>query len=493
MRCGAVKDIIGTANIKFYSKLHSLKKLTISVARYMPVHPYIPNSVLKIRREMLKEIGVEDIEELFVAIPEKSRFSKRLELPHPTPEYEVRRCVEAFLSRNKTCNEILTFLGAGCWPHCVPSVCDEINSRSEFLTAYTGDVYSDLGRYQALFEFQSMIGDLVAMDVVTFPLYDWATASGDAARMAIMISGRHEILVPKTISPDRLSVMRAYCKHLADIKLIDYNPETGQLNLEDLKSEISSKTAGVYIENPTYLGCIETGAEEIGKIAHSHGALFIVGAEPLSLGLITPPGEYGADIVCGEGQPLGMHMYFGGALLGFLACRDDERLVSATAHRLITITSTTRKGEWGFTYVLPKRTMFAAREKATTFTGTTTVLWAITAAVYMSLLGPQGIQELAEVIMQKSHYAMKRISEISGFKVPMFKSPHFEEFTVNFDGTGKTVHEVNKALLKYKIQGGKDITKEFPELGNTALYCVTEIHTRENIDKLSVALERIIK
>jgi len=463
------------------------------MAVYMPIHPYIPNSVPEIKKDMLKVIGVKDAEELYVDIPEKIRFKKRLELPHPTSEYEVRRHIETLLSKNKTCNEMLTFLGAGCWPHYVPAVCEEINSRSEFLTAYTADAYSDLGRWQALFEFQSMIGDLVAMDAVAFPLYDWATASGDAARMAVMITGRREILVPNIISPDKLSVMRAYCERLADIKLIDYNAENGQLDLEDLKSKISSRTAGIYIENPTYLGFIETNCEEISEIAHKHGALSITGVEPLSLGVLTPPGEYGADIVCGEGQPLGMHMYFGGALLGFLAFRDDERFASAMAHKLMTITTTEREGEWGFTYVLPERTMLAAREKATTITGTTTVLWAITAAVYMSLLGPQGMRELAEAIMYKSHYAMKRISEINGIKVPIFCCPHFEEFTVNLDGLDKTVCEVNKALLKYGIQGGKDITQEFPEMGKTALYCATEIHTKEDIDKLAVALEEVVE
>lgn len=458
----------------------------------MSPHPYIPNSVPEIKREMLRDIGVKDVEELFKDVPEKIRFKKRLNLPPPASEHEVRRHVESLLSKNKTCYEIISFLGAGCWPHYVPAVCDEINSRSEFLTAYTGNEYSDLGRYQALFEFQSMIGNLVAMDAVAFPVYDWGTAAGDAARMATIITGRREILVPKTVSPDRLSVMKAYCECLANIKLVNYETETGQLDLEDLKSKISTKTAGVYIENPTYLGFIETQCEEIGEIAHSHGTLFIVGVEPLSLGLLKPPGEYGADIVCGEGQPLGMHMYYGGALMGFLAFRDEERFASATGHRMITVT-TTKDGQWGFTYVLPERTMFAAREKATTITGTATVLWAITAAVYMSLLGPQGIRELAEVIMQSSHYAMKMISKISGIKVPIFKSPHFEEFTVNFDGTGKTVHEVNKSLLKYGIQGGKDVTKEFPELGNTALYCVTEIHTKDDINKLAVALEEVVK
>jgi len=459
----------------------------------MPVHQYIPNSAPEIKKEMLKYLAVKDVEEFFVDIPEKIRLKKRLQLPHPTPELEVKRNIEALLSKNKNCNELLTFLGAGCWPHYVPAVCDEINSRSEFLTAYTGDVYTDLGRYQALFEFQSMIGDLVALDVVSFPTYDWATASGDAAHMVVRTTGRHEILVPKTTSPERLSVIRAYCERLAEIKPIDYDPTTGQLDLRDLRRKISSRTAAIYMENPTYLGFIETEGEEIGKIAHDNGALYIVGVEPLSLGLLTPPGEYGADIVCGEGQPLGMHMNFGGGLLGFLASRDDERLVSAMPHRLITITSTQHESEWGFAYTLPKRTMFAAREKATTFTGTATVLWAITAAVYMSLLGPQGIAELAEAIMQKSHYAMKRVSEVRGIEAPIFKSPHFKEFTVNFDKTGKTVHEVNKRLLEHGIQGGKDITKEFPQLGSTALYCVSEIHTKVDIDRLSAALEEVIK
>lgn len=459
----------------------------------MPVHPYIPNSNPETKREMLREIGVQSVEELFADVPERIRIKKRLQLPYAKSEYQVRRDIEAILSRNKTCGELVSFLGAGCWPHYVPAVCDEINSRSEFVTAYAGDVYSDLGRYQAFFEFQSMIGDLVAMDVVSFPWYSWGSVAGDSARMAVMITDRHEILMPRTVSPDRLSVMRALCEGLADIKLVKNDPESGQVSLDDLKSKISSKTAAVYIENPTYLGFVESQGQEISEIAHDHAALFTVGVEPLSLGVLTPPGEYGADMVCGEGQPLGMHMNFGGGLLGFLACRDVERLVSAIPHRLITITTTERKGEWGFTYVLPERTMFAARDKARSFTGTATALWAITAAVYLSLLGPNGVRELAEVIMQKSHYAMKRMSEIAGIRVPVFKSCHFEEFTANFDGTGKTISEVNKVLLDSGVIGGKDLTKEFPELGNTALYCVTEVHTKADIDKLAAALEEAVQ
>lgn len=459
----------------------------------MPVHPYIPNSSPQTKRIMLDEIGMESAEELFTVIPENIRLRRNLNLPQPKSESEIRGHVEGLLSSNSTTRDLTCFLGAGCWPHYVPAVCDEINSRSEFLTAYAGDAYTDLGRYQALFEFQSMIGELVAMDVVSFPWYDWSTVACDAAHMAEMITGRHELLVPETISPERLSVLRTYCDGIIQINKINYDTVSGQLDLGDLKNKISSRTAAVYIENPTYLGFIEARGREISSIAHDSGALSIVGVEPLSLGILSPPGEYGADVVCGAGQPLGMHMYYGGALLGFLACRDLEKHVAFIPHRLITITKTESEGEWGFTYVLPERTMFAAREKAKSFTGTATVLWAITAAVYMSLLGPQGMRELAEGIMQRTHYAIKRISEVSGITTPVFRSPHFEEFTVNFDATGKTVTEVNKSLLKSGIQGGKDLSREFPELGQTALYCVSEVHSRADIDKLAEALGEVVR
>jgi glycine cleavage system P protein (glycine dehydrogenase) subunit 1 len=458
----------------------------------MPVHRYIPNSDPEVKKEMLKVIGVGTAEELFEMIPEKIAFKQDLNLPHSASEYEVRRHVEEILAKNKDSSEMLSFLGSGCWPHYVPAVCDEINSRSEFLTAYAGDVYSDLGRYQALFEFQSMIGDLVAMDAVTCPTYDWASAAGDALRMATIITGRRELLVPRNISPDKLSIMTNYCGDVARIKLVDYDPKSGQMEIEDLKNKVGIETATVYIENTSYLGVIETQGKEIDEIAHDKGALLSVGVEPLSLGILAPPGEYGADIVCGETQPLGLYPNYGGASAGFLACPDDEKFLSATGHRLISITTTKRKGEWGFVFVLPERCMYAARDKSASITGTSTFLWAITGAVYLSLLGPKGIRELAETIMKNSYYAMKRLSEVSGLKVPLFLSPHFEEFTVNFDETGRTVRDLNKALLKYGVLGGKDISDEFPELGNTAVYCTTEIHTKEDIDKLVSILGELV-
>jgi len=458
------------------------------------VHPYIPNSVPEIKESMLWEIGVDSSEELYADIPKKFVMKRRLDLPKPSPEYGVRKHTMALLSKNKSFYEMPSFLGAGCWPHYVPAVCDEIIGRAEFLTSYAGNEYIDLGRFQALFEFQSMIGELVGLDAVSWPMYDWASICGEAARMASRITGRQQILVPRTINPERISAMRNYCQSLLDVKLVDYDRDTGQLDVEDLKNKISSDTAAVYIENPSYLGFIEAQGDQISDIAHDHGALSIVGVEPLSLGVLAAPGRYGADIVVGEGQPLGVHMNYGGGVMGILACKDEERFVAEMPTFLLTITTTQDEKEYGFYWwALPKRLHFESREKGKSFTGTNAALWGIAAAVFMALLGPQGIRELGETIMQKSHYAMKLLSEIRSIKTPLFDSVHFEEFTVNFDGTGKTVRNVNAALLKGGIQGGKDITREFPELGKTALYCVTEVHSKDQIDKLATSLKKIAR
>lgn len=459
----------------------------------MPVHPYIPNSVPEIKKRMLKEIGVSSSDEIFSCIPDSIMFKDKLNLPPRKSEFDVVRSIEKTLSVNTTTKEMVSFLGAGCWPHYIPSVCNEINARSEFVTAYTGDVYTDLGRYQVLFEFQSMIGDLVEMDAVGFPLYDWSTACGDAARMATIITGRREIFVPESMSPERRAVIAAHTDTVGEVKTIPYLLDTGQLDLDQLRKHVSKDTAAVYIENPTYLGYIESEAETIAEIAHDKDALFLVGVEPLSLGLLKPPGLYGADIVCGEGQPLGMPMAYGGALIGFLAFRDEEKYVAASGNRLITLTTTQKDGEYGFAYITPDRTMFCARDDAPSFTGTASVLWAITAAVYLSLLGPKGIQELAQVIMEKSHYAMKKLSEISGVQTPVFDSTHFKEFTIRLDDSKLSMSDVNKALLERGILGGKNLAQEFPDIGESALYCVTEIHSQEDIDLLTTTLEEVLR
>ena len=442
----------------------------------------------------MKEIGIEDIEELYADIPEKYKLKRKLNLPEGMPEFEVKKNVEKILSKNKTCDELSVFLGAGCWPHYVPAVVKEIVQRSELLTSYTPyQPEASQGMLQSLFEYQSMICELTGMEVANCSMYDWASALGEAARMASRLTKRNEILVPKIIHPERLATLHVYAEPAGiTVKTVSYDEETGQLNLKDLKSKISEKTAAVYIENPSYLGFIETQVEEIAVETHSKGALFIVGVDPTSLGILKPPGEYDADIVVGEGQPLGNSMNFGGPLLGIFACHDDLKIVRQMPGRVIGMTTTKNGDREGFCMALQTREQHIRREKATSNICSNEALCAVASAVYMSLLGPEGFRELGETIMYKANYAIHLSSQIKGIKAPVFKSPHFKEFTVNFDDAGLKIEEVNKKLLNYGIHGGKDVSKEFPELGETALYCVTEIHSKEEIERLADALEEIL-
>jgi glycine dehydrogenase subunit 1 len=457
------------------------------------IHPYIPNSVPEVKAKMLEEIGVDDIETLYEDIPENLRFKEEMNLPKPLlAEYELERHVLEILSKNQTCQENLSFLGGDCWQHHVPAICDEINQRSEFLTAYAGEPYEDHGRFQTLFEYASMMGELLDMDVVNVPTYDWGQAASTSIRMAGRITGRNEILVSRTISPDRLSIIRNYCEPTVKVSLVNYNLDTGKLNLEDLKEKISSKTAGVYFETPSYLGCIEDQGENISEIVHSYNALCLVGTDPISLGILKPPSNYGADIICGDIQSLGMHMQFGGGQAGFISTRDEERFVMEYPSRLFGITKTTVEGEHGFGDVTYDRTSFHDRIEGKEFVGTAAALWGITAGVYLALAGPLGIQELGRIILQKSQYAIKKLSEINKVKIPFKQSSHFKEFVVNFDNAGRTIDEINKKLLEKNIFGGKNISNEFPELGNSSVYCITEIHTKDDIDRLVHGLEECL-
>jgi glycine dehydrogenase subunit 1 len=458
------------------------------------VYPYIPNSVPEVKRHMLQAIGAESADDLFEEVPERLRLQGSMNLPEPlVSEYALRRHVEGLLARNKTAGENLSFLGAGCWQHYVPAICDEVNRRGEFLTAYAGEPYDDHGRFQALFEYASMMGELLNMDVVNVPTYDGYQAAATAMRMATRITGRRQVLVAASISPDMLSKIRDYARPHLEIKLIDFEPETGHMDLHALQAAISDDTAAVFFENPSYLGFIETQGQDIADMAHRRGALCVVGADPISLGVLTPPADYGADIVCGDIQPLGMHMQFGGGHAGYIATRDEETYVTEFPSRLFGIAPTGVPGECGFGDVAYERTSFAIREEGKEWVGTAAALWGITAGVYLALMGPQGMAEIGEGIMTRARYAMLEIDKIPGLKAPLFGSPHFKEFIVNFDAAGKPVAHINQALLARDIFGGKDLSAEFPGLGNSALYCVTEVHTQADIDRLVGALKEVVQ
>lgn len=458
-------------------------------------HPYIPNSLHEVRQEMMRGIGIKSIEELFSDIPEKYRLKRKLDVPEKgMSEFEVKKHVETLLSKNKTCDDMPMFLGGGCWPHYVPAVVKEIVQRSEFLTSYTPyQPEISQGMLQALFEYQSMICELTGMDVANCSMYDWASALGEAARMAARVKGRNEILVPQIINPERAAVLKVYAETAGIlVRQIGFDAEKGQVNLEDLRKTASDRTAAVYIENPSYLGFIETQVGEISKQTHSHGALFIVGVDPTSLGILSSPGDYEADIVIGEAQPLGNSMSFGGPLLGMFACREDMALVRQMPGRIVGMTTTQDRTRDGFCMALQTREQHIRREKATSNICSNEALCGLASAVYMALLGPEGLRELGETVMYNANYALTLLSKTDGIRAPVFKSTHFKEFTVNFDEVGLSVKDVNQKLLERQIHGGKNVSNEFPKLGQTALYCVTETHSKDEIESLAGALEDIV-
>lgn len=458
-------------------------------------HPYIPNSNEKVQEEMLKELGLESLEDLHQEIPEELKVKGKLNMPDPyMSEYELKRDITKILAKNTSSNEYLNFLGGGCWQHYVPAVCDEISNRSEFLTAYAGEPYNDHGRFQTLFEYESLLAELLDTEVVSVPTFDWGQAAATSLRMASRMTQRPEALVAGTTCKDRLMIMENYCDPGINISTIDYDEKTGLMDLEDLKNKISDNTAAVYFENPSYLGFLEEQGEEIAKIVHEAGAVVVVGVDPSSLGIISPPSSYGADIVCGDLQPLGMHISYGGNQSGFISTKNEEKLVMEFPSRLFGIAPTIKEGEYGFGDIAYDRTSFGdLREKGKEYVGTQTALLGITAGVYLSVMGPKGMYELGQNILQKSQYAIDELSKIEGVKGTKFNSVGFKEFIVDFNATNKTVKEINKELLGKGIFGGKDLSEEFPELGQSALYCVTEIHFKEDIDLLVDELKSILE
>lgn len=457
-------------------------------------YPYIPNSTTAVKKEMLAAIGAESIDELYAAVPENLRLLRKLDLPPPLlSEAALVRHIEALLSKNTSTRERLSFLGAGCYRHHVPALCDEINSRGEFLTAYAGEPYEDHGRFQALFEYQSMMAELLNMEVVNVPTYDGFQASATALRMAARITGRSKVLIANRISPDKLSKIRDYLRPDISIDLLPPRAGEGLIDLQALKEKVSRETGAVYFENPSFLGMIETQVEAAAQIAHSNRALCVVSVDPISLGVLNPPVEYGADIVCGDIQALGMHMLYGGGHAGFIATNDDPRFVMEFPSRLFGVAATRVEGEYGFGDVAYERTSFALREEGKEWVGTAAALWGITAGVYLASMGPQGMLEIGESIMQRARYAMKKLAQIPGLAVPFLEAHHFKEFVVNFDGAGKIVAEVNRALLELGIFGGMDLSADFPDLGQSALLCVTEVHTWEDIHRLVEGLQEVLQ
>tara|TARA_B100000315_G_scaffold157910_1_gene146570 strand:+ start:706 stop:2055 length:1350 start_codon:yes stop_codon:yes gene_type:complete len=439
---------------------------------------YIPATKSDIK-EMLKEIGVDSIDELFQSIPEPLRLRENLNLSSAMSELELARRLQEFASKNNGVEHNSSFLGAGCYRHFIPSVINHIVSRSEFYTSYTPyQPEISQGTLQAIFEFQSLICMLTGMDVTNASMYDGASSLAEAALMASRVTKKKELIVSHAIHPDYRNVLDTCLTHL-DIK-IKTAPviKEGLTDLSWIKKEINDQCAAVLIQNPNFFGIIEN-IEPISEIAHKSNALQIVSiAEPVSLGILKPPGEMGVDIVTGEGQPLGIPMNFGGPSLGLFAIR--EKFVRSMPGRLVgeTVDSEKRRG---YVLTLATREQHIRRERATSNICTNQGLCALMATVYLSTMGKIGMKEVAEQNIQKANYAKKRLSEINGVQLK-FSGKIFNEFVIK---TKKSPAEINSQLLKHSIIGGLDLEKYYPDLKNCMLFCVTEYNTKEEIDKMT--------
>jgi glycine dehydrogenase subunit 1 len=456
------------------------------------------NSAPGIVEAMLKEIGAASVDELFAQIPADHYRTTPLDLPPQlASEMELRRDLHDKLSRNVSCETAVSFLGAGAWRHHVPAVVDEIVGRTEFLTNVWGSYPSDHGRNQAWFEYQSQLGELLEMDVVQLPVYSWGCAAGHAIRMARRLNGRSKVLVPALLDPERLAVIRTYCEpeematHI-EVIAVGHDEATGGLSLADLRAKLGPDVAAVYFEVPAFLGTIEPNAAAIATAARAAGAETIVGADPISLGLLAPPAAYGADIAVGPVQSMGVHMNAGGGAGGFIASRDEERYVREYNGFLVSIAETRRPGEHGFGLAVAHQNSYGMREHGKDWTGNSTYLWAIANAVYMSLLGPKGFVEVGELILARTGEAIDRLSRIPGVSV-RWRDGVFREFVVDFNGTGRSVAAINAALLARGIFGGIDLSRIIPDFGQAALLAVTELTTPADIERLGAAIEEAVR
>jgi glycine dehydrogenase subunit 1 len=439
---------------------------------------------------MLKRVGASSLDDLFADIPPGLRMKRKLRIPDASSEYAVRRSIGERLSKNRTPPGALCFLGGGVWPHYVPAAVESIISRQEFYTAYTPyQAEVSQGVLQALFEYQSLMCDLLGMEVCNSSLYDWASAAGEAVRMAGRITGRKTALIASNVSPRRRSVIQTYSDP-AGIRLesVRFDPTSGRIDPSDLRQKLTDSVACLYFENPNYFGVIEEGAEDVASTLRAEGALSIVGVDPISLSLVREPGSYGADVAVGEGQPLGLAMNYGGPHLGIFAVK-DPKLERNMPGRLIGITTTVADpNQKAFAMVLQAREQHIRREAATSNICTNQSLMAVGAAAYLALLGKQGFRSLGENVISNSHYAARRLSQVKGVKSPHFGGAYFKEFVVSYrKGTAQGIFH---RLAKRGLLAGFPLEKEFGL--NAGLYCVTEVHTTEDIERLADALEEAL-
>jgi len=432
------------------------------------------------KQAMLDEIGIESTDELFSDIPEKVRFNRELNLKDITSEYELKTELTNLANKNMNLSEYPSFLGAGVYNHFIPSVVDHVISRSEFYTAYTPyQPEITQGELQAIFEFQTMICDLTGMEVSNSSMYDGANSIAEAVNLSASQTRKKKVIVSKAVHPEYRDVIQMYAKGL-DLDVVEIDLVDGLTNLEQLEKELDEDTASVVMQYPNFFGQIEPLAKVNELIEQQKRTMFIVSSNPLSLGYLTPPGEFGADIVVGDTQVFGIPAQFGGPHCGYFAT--TKKLMRRIPGRLVGQTTDT-DGVRGYVLTLQAREQHIRRDKATSNICSNQALNALASSVAMTYFGKQGIKELAEQNMQKARYAKQMLQE-AGVEVA-YNGPIFNEFVVKLN---KSVSEVNDALLEKGIIGGYDLSKVYPELENHMLIAVTEVRTKEDIDTLAKEL-----
>ncbi len=443
---------------------------------------YIPHTTGDVT-QMLERIGVATLEDLFVEVPESVRLKRPLDIQEPASETELLRELKALALGNATPETHKSFLGGGAYHHFIPTVIDLLISRSEFYTAYTPyQPEISQGTLQAVFEFQTLICQLTGMDAANASMYDGASACAEAVLMAMRLTRRKKVLLSKALNPRYRGVVATYCRYL-NMELVDVAVAAdGRTDLEDLAAKLDDSTAVVVAGYPNYFGVIEDVAV-LAEKSHEHGAKLVTAvAEPIALGLLKSPGELGADIVAGDGQSFGLPLAFGGPYVGFFAVRQKD--VRGMPGRLVGET-TDLEGQRGFVLTLATREQHIRREKATSNICSNQGLCALMATIFMSLLGKQGLREMAEQNLAKAAYARKQLSGIKGFSL-VFDGPAFNEFVVRSEAP---VAEVLSRLEAAGILGGIPLGEDYPEMADCFLVCVTEQNQREEIDALVAALQ----
>lgn len=441
---------------------------------------YISNTPAE-KDKMLKEIGIEAVQNLFGMIPEELAADDELNIAPGISELELMRKAQLIAQKNKSLNQQISFLGAGDYDHYVPGIIDALISRSEFYTAYTPyQAELSQGTLEAIYEYQSMICELTGMGIANASMLDGASAAAEAVTMGARISRRSKVLLPDTINPAYREVIKTYGAG-RDLEFIDLKAEEEIISPALIEDNLDDQTAVVVLQYPNFYGSIEKMKKISKIIKNNKKTIFVVIANPILLGVLRAPADYGADIVVGEAQNLGSGLNYGGPNLGFMACKDDRKMLRQLPGRIVGKTTDVEEKE-GFVLTLQTREQHIRREKATSNICTNEALNALMATIYLSTMGKQGLREVGEQNYHKAHYLADRIDDLSGFEV-VNKENFFNEFILKSEKESKVVIE---KLFAEDIIVGYDLKKVGK---NGILVCVTEKRTKEEMDKLVEKLE----